>query len=209
MALSTYSDLKTVIANYLARADTTSYVADWVTIAHDRLVRDLRGHMRLQKREPAFSITGEYVAVPTDFLEVVSMYLTTSPRRAILALPPDGATTSYPSGSGIPRFYTLVAPTTPGTEMFRFSPVPDTTYTAELQYFASLTAMSAAGDTNWIMTSHPYLYLYSALAEGATHYKDYDAAQAYESRYQDELRKVMTASKRARWGSSGLTMKPY
>ena len=42
MALATYSDLKTTIANYLARSDLTSQIPDFITLAENRLRRELR-----------------------------------------------------------------------------------------------------------------------------------------------------------------------
>ncbi len=42
MAISTYSDLKTTVANYLARSDLTSQIPDFITFAENRLRRDLR-----------------------------------------------------------------------------------------------------------------------------------------------------------------------
>ncbi len=42
MSLSTYSDLQTSIANYLARSDLTSIIPDFITLAENRLRRELR-----------------------------------------------------------------------------------------------------------------------------------------------------------------------
>ena len=42
MSLSTYSDLQTSIANYLARSDLTSQIPDFITFAENRLRRELR-----------------------------------------------------------------------------------------------------------------------------------------------------------------------
>jgi hypothetical protein len=42
MALDTYSNLKTSIANYLNRSDLTSYLGDFITLTEARLNRELR-----------------------------------------------------------------------------------------------------------------------------------------------------------------------
>ena len=42
MALDTYSNLKTTIANYLNRSDLTSNLGDFITLTEARLNRELR-----------------------------------------------------------------------------------------------------------------------------------------------------------------------
>jgi hypothetical protein len=42
MALDTYSNLKTTIANYLNRSDLTAYLGDFITLTEARLNRELR-----------------------------------------------------------------------------------------------------------------------------------------------------------------------
>ena len=47
MAFTSYSDLKTTIANYLARSDLTSVIPDFIRLAEERLRRDLRTRQML------------------------------------------------------------------------------------------------------------------------------------------------------------------
>ena len=42
MALTTYAELQTAVANYLARTDLTSQIPDFIYIAETRLRRQLR-----------------------------------------------------------------------------------------------------------------------------------------------------------------------
>ena len=42
MALGTYSELKTSIANYLNRDDLTAVIPDFITLTENRLDRELR-----------------------------------------------------------------------------------------------------------------------------------------------------------------------
>ncbi len=105
MALATYADLRTSVASFLARADLTSLVPDFVTLCHRQLMRDMRGHLRLQKINPTFALTGEYVAVPADFLEFVSGYVNGSPRRALALMPDDMQIASYSTATAGPSLY--------------------------------------------------------------------------------------------------------
>lgn len=202
MALATYSDLKAAVANWLNRADLTSVIPDFITVAHTELMRDLRGHLRLQVRSTSFSITSEYVATPSDFLELVSMYLQTNPRRWLF-----GGGGTFDTNSDRPFAVQLVG-STGGTEYFRFNPPPDQTYTATIEYYGKLAAMANSNDTNWILTDYPMLYLYRALQEGATYLQDSDKAQNYSALYQDALAKAKLAGNRARYGGAPLMVLP-
>lgn len=203
MALATYGDLKTSIAAFLARADLSSTIPDFVTLAHKQLMRDLRGHLRLQKRDASFSITGEYVAAPTDFLELVSMYLNTDPKTPIAFMPADSMA-EYATGTGIPRYVALVGATTAGTESFRFAPAPSGTMTATIEYYASVTFFANDNAVNWILTDHPSLYLYGSLLQAAAFIHDDPRIGLWKAGYDEALAMVKKEGNRARWGANGM-----
>jgi len=210
MALVNYGDLKTSLANWLGRSDLTTPIPDFVTLAHKQLMRDLRGHLRLQKRDAAFSITGEYVDAPSDFLELVSMHLNTTPKVEITFLAAGQQTSAYSSGSGEPKFVSLAGDTTAGTENFRFAPVPDATYAATIEYYASLTffaADSGATGTNWILTDHPQLYLYGSLLQAAAYIGDDPRVPLWKAAYDEALAQVKASGNRARWGVNGMAVR--
>ena len=71
--------------------------------------------------------------------------------------------------TGRPRYYSLFDETA-----FELSPVPDSTFTAELHYLfkpASLTAGSDSG-TTFLSTDHPDPLLYGTLVEAAVFLKE-------------------------------------
>lgn len=208
MALSTYAGLKASIASWLARSDLTTPIPDFITLAHKALMRDLRGHLRLQKRDTAFSVTGEYVPVPSDFLELVSIRLTsTDPDYELAFLPEASMTSYYGTGSGIPKFVSLVGSTSGGAESFRFAPAPDATYTATVEYFATLPAMSADIDTNWILTDHPQLYLYGSLLQAAAYIGDDPRIPLWQAAYAEALDAVRREGNRTRYSARGMMMR--
>ena len=210
MALVNYGDLKTSLANWLGRSDLTTPIPDFVTLAHKQLMRDLRGHLRLQKRDAAFSITGEYVDAPSDFLELVSIYLNTSPKQEVQFMTNDRITTQF-TGSGKPKFVALVGSTATGTEGFRFGPAPDGTYTATIEYYASVTYFSAdsgAGSTNWILTDHPSLYLFGSLLAAAAYIGDDPRVPLWKAGYDEALAAVRAEGYRARWGGNAMAVLP-
>ena len=61
----------------------------------------------------------------------------------------------------MPRTYSIESDN--GTESFRFAPSPDTSYTGKLQYYKAFTALSDSNTSNYILASHPAIYLYGSL----------------------------------------------
>lgn len=206
MALATYTDLQASVAAWLARADLTSVIPDFVTLAHKQLMRDLRGHLRLQKRDTAFSISSEYVAAPTDFLELVSMHLNTTPKTVIQYLPSD-AMGDYFASSGRPKYVALAGATTAGTESFRFGPAPDGSYTATIEYYATITFFPSGASTNWILTDHPQLYLYGSLLQASAYIGDDPRIPLWQAAYAEALAMVKKEGNRARWGANGMQVR--
>ena len=84
MAITTYAELKTAIADFLNRDDLTSVSADFITLAEADINRRVR-HWRMEKRSTA-QLDTQYSAMPADFLEALRFYITsgdTSPLELI------------------------------------------------------------------------------------------------------------------------------
>jgi hypothetical protein len=195
MAITTYAELKSALANFSERADLTTRIPEFISLAHAQINRDLRDHPRMQKRDTAFSIATEYVDTPTDFSELRSMYLNTSP-RAELSIQYDNWVSANTSDQ--PRYVTVTGSTAGGGESFRFGPPPDTTYTATMEYIAKLTAMSADSDHNWVLDNHPGAYLYGSLIHLAAYLSDAARAAGYQQMYGSEIGAILQAAHRAR-----------
>jgi len=79
MSFATYSDLKTSIANYLARSDLTSQISDFVTFAENRLRRELRIRQMLKSVTTATVSGDPTIELPSDFLQVRDFVMLTNP----------------------------------------------------------------------------------------------------------------------------------
>ena len=75
MALATYSDLKTSIANWLNRTDLTSEISDDFIILTEA---DLNSKLRVRKMITSTSITidSETESIPADFLQIRDFFIT-------------------------------------------------------------------------------------------------------------------------------------
>jgi hypothetical protein len=163
LSLATYADLKAAIATLINRTDKTAVIPDWIAMAEAALNRDLNCR-QMYAINSAFSITGATVAVPTGFAGVRGFHLNTSPVTPLRYVQPVGLDDQVDQArvaAGPPRNYTIIG------DNFLFSPTPDSTYAATLTYRTRLTALSADGDTNWLLTLYPDAYLYGAAIHSA------------------------------------------
>ena len=196
MALSTYTELKTSIGDWLNRADLTSVIPDFISLAEAQVERTLRTRQMIVRANASFD--AEYGAVPSDFLETKSLKLTsTNPQTPLEFLSIDALDNKAAeyTGSGKPRFFGVVG------GQFRIVPTPDATYTTELTYYAKLTKLSSSVATNWLLTSNPDIYLYGALLQAAPYLQDDARIQTWATLYERALNDSQTADDRG--ASSG------
>ena len=202
MAINTGATLATAIGNWLARADLSSRIPEFVALAEAKFNRELRTP-DMETKDAAFSITGEYVAVPTGFLEVRFWYHNTGDKETITQLDPNTQSGYLPEGVGKPVYYSV----TGGN--FRFAPVPDTTYSSTLVYYKALTTCSTGStETNWLLTNHPDVYLYGSLLEGAGYLQDDARLQTWFNAYRAAVEQLKRHSARQRWSGPAMTARP-
>ena len=167
MALDTYANLKTSIANFLARDDLTSEIDDFIDLTEADFNRRLR--IRDMETSASFTIDSETESLPTGFLQTRSFVLATSPKTALQFMTPfHQAETQGSSTTGSPRAYSIEGST------FRFSPLPDATYTATIVYYKAFTPLSASNTSNGILDKFPDVYLYGALYFASTFIRGMD-----------------------------------
>jgi hypothetical protein len=113
------------------------------------------------------------------YLQMKSIFVQGSPERQLTPVAPEIYNASWMSSrTGKPRAYVLDA------DAIRFGPVPDATYAVQMGYYRKFPALaSAAGVTNWLMTSKPDVYLYGTLLEAAIYFRFDDDAQFYFGLY--------------------------
>lgn len=162
MALTTYTDLKTSIANWLNRSDLTTEIAgDFIALAE----ADFNAKLRIRQMEQIDEITvnAETITVPTGFISVRSLYILSGSTKYNVEYitPANLFKTKGGSTSGLPRVYSIESDN--GTESIRFAPTPDTSYTGYLQYYKAFNNLSDSVASNYILAAHPAIYLYGSL----------------------------------------------
>ena len=189
MALATYSDLKSTIADWLNRDDLTAVIPTFISLAESGIERVLRTVDMIATSDS--TVDSEYHAVPTDMLEVRSMQITSAvPNKRVDFVTIDELSAMDSQDSGIPRYFTIVG------SNFRFHPVPDGSYTARLVYYADLPKLSDSVTTNWLLTAAPDVYLYGALSQAAPYLKDDERTALWASLYTAAIQQLQTADER-------------
>ena len=176
MALSSYSELKSAIANWLNRTDLTDEIADdFIKLTE----ADFNAKLRIRAMEQIDSITidSETETVPTGFIAVRSFYILSSSVKYPLEYitPANMFETRGGSRTGKPRAYTIESDDE--TETFRFGPSPDTSYTGYLSYYKAISPLSVSNTSNWMLANHPAVYLYGSLYHAANFLGGIDQGQ--------------------------------
>lgn len=198
MAITTYSELKSAIADWLNRDDLTSTIPNFISLAEAQLNRSVR-HRKMVVRADA-TLDTPYFAVPADWLQTIRFQLNTNPVTPLLFVTPEQALeeSMVYSAAQQPLFYTMVG------QQFQVVPNPDTSYDAELLYYAKIPTLSDAAPTNWLLTESPDIYLYAALLQSAPYLKEDERVNVWAGLYERLVSDMMLADERARIGSSKL-----
>ena len=102
---------------------------------------------------------------------------------------------------GKPKVFTMEG------DYLRLAPVMDSDYVLSAIYFRKFTAFSADGDTNWLLTNAPGVYLYGTLFETCRLIQDSNRAEIMFSEFAGALNAVHLANQKDRYSGSLLTMR--
>ena len=201
MSIANYAELKTAVANFMARSDLTNQIPDFITMAESRMSRELETREQ-EKRSQATLVAGdEYILLPNDFREVREVKINASPTRVLTYYSPSALDSMYSSnGEGMPEGYSIV-----GLEL-KMRPIPDAAYTQEIVYIGSLPNISNT-TTPILFTRSPDLYLYGALAEGYAYLLDEARAAQYDQKFTRILEEIKVDEQRSHYGTGSLQIK--
>lgn len=199
MALDTFAGLKATIADYLNRDDLTAIIPSFITIAEAKFNRKLRTRQMIKRAEG--QIETAFFTYPADWLQAKEFQLNTNPivrLQFVTEAYGDELKANRYVSIGQPAYYTIT-----GTQL-EFIPAPDSTYSAELTYYAKIPALSDANTSNWLLAYAPDLYLYGALMEAAPYLKDDERLPVWSQMYISSLGDIEVADQRASVSSTPL-----
>lgn len=199
MAIATYSDLQSLVANYLARDDLSTQIVDFIKLAEVRIRRDLRVREMLSSSD--LTINASSVAIPSDFLELRELHIDSTPITQLDYLPPTTFfRTARTTETGKPVFYTMDG------SNFVFGPTPDTTYTGKLLYYAAPDFLSDSNTSNTFLTVAPDCLLYAALGESEPFLMNDQRLAVWASLYDRARIQLSTSDDRAEFSGNPMAM---
>ena len=201
MAFTSYTELKSTVADYLARNDLTTQIPDFITLAENRLRRDLRIRQMLKYVTTNTVASDATVALPSDFLAMRDLHIETNPVSVIeYQTPSNFFRNARTTESGIPTMYTVLA-----TE-FKFAPVPDGVYTLHMLYYGSPTYLSSTNSSTAFLANCPDLLLYAALGEAEPYLMNDERLQTWASLYQRGIDSISSSDESGEFASSPLSI---
>jgi hypothetical protein len=191
MAIDSYSALRTAIITWTHRQDLGAAIDDFIDLTENRLNRDLRvSQMEVRATAPADS---EYLALPTDFLALRNIQLNTSPVRELVFVAPAEMDRLADNDNTLVR-YTIV-----GDEIQLNA---TSSYSLEISYYAKIPALDDTNTTNWVIDTHPDVYLYGCLAEAFSYIQNDEQAMKYMNLFMDGMEQIKRLDRDRRYGQS-------
>lgn len=202
MAITTYAELQSAVADFLNRDDLTSVIPTFISLAEAQMQRTIRHHKMMQRSEA--EIDTRYFGLPSEWVETVRFHVVGDRTyRLELTSLDDMLQLRQANGNptGIPTHFAHVG------EQIEVYPTPSGTFDVELLYYEKIPALSATNTTNWLLTDHPDVYLYGALMQSAPYLDDDQRMQVWSTLYGTAVQAVNQESQKARYSGAGMRVR--
>lgn len=164
-------------------------------VVYELVTADINQQLRVRYMETETTLTeSATIALPADFLDVLTIYRNTEPRRALGPLPPQTLQRAFNS-SGTPAFYSIE------DGQLRLTPSPNGSEEIVMRYYAKLSDLSADSDENDILTNYPSIYVYGALTHHALLIRDMENAQGWAMAYEKAIKQAKADDRKYRSGA--------
>lgn len=202
--ISTYGGLLTALGEYSGRGSNATWAANrplFVASAHSVLMREL-DIPHLQETAD-LTIDAERIAIPTGYRAAKRLFLDGDWDSVVTPANHEQRVreaVTFPAGR--PRLFAREG------GYLAFGPAPDTTYVGKLLYKKAMTFFATEAATNSILTDHPMVYLYGALAEAARYDKFDEDEAKYEALFRATIAQINNAEQLAAYDGGALQMAP-
>ena len=203
MAITTYTNLKSTIADFLNRSDLDTVITTFIDLAESQMNRDIR-HWEMENLVSGQQSQGDkYMQVPADWLETIRFQVTTGNistlELASMASIADKRQNTN-DAAGTPRFYSHVR------GEFELFPTPDEDTDFELLYYQKIPALTDSNATNWLLDYAPDVYLYGSLVHSAPYLKDDERLNVWAQLYSAAVVQLNAQSERVKNSGSGIRL---
>jgi hypothetical protein len=184
----TYAELVTKIRNYTevdSNVLTDAIINGFIQDSEFRILRDVDSDNNRRYDTSTFVVNQRYLNVPANCLIIRSAQITVAGQVSFLDPRDVSFINEYNSGqiAGAPKYYANWDENT-----IEFAPIPDQSYTIQLNYILKPTGLSATNTTTYLSQQFPNGLLYACLVEAYGFLKGpNDMLQYYENRYKQAI----------------------
>lgn len=196
--ITDYASLQANVISWLNRVGDTGLAADvptMIQMAEASLRRDVR--VRKLTNRGTFTITADGDALPDDFGELDSWEHEGPTWYGPIELVGDIEEVKLAYGAteaGTPRYATIK------DGQVYYAPEPSGTFATRMSYRRKLTALSGVNTTNWLLDSHPDIYLYATLKEAAPYLQEDGRVAMWADRLERALNELRQDNWAQEWG---------
>jgi len=191
MAISTYAELQTAIADFLNRDDLTSAIKNFIYLGEAQISRDLR-HWQQEKRVTT-TLDERFELLPADLIEIQALYVDDKTYLEYISQGELSRRRMSNNEAGKPCFYTM------NSNELEFYPIPDDDYELTMVYISRVDPLSDDDPSNWLLEKHPDIYLYAALLHTAPYLHEDPRVAVWAGLYTQGIESLNSESRKAKY----------
>jgi hypothetical protein len=213
MAIGTYAELQTAVANWLDRDDLTDRIPEFIALAEARMNRALRIAIMLNVDQTTLGGAATLVAgtrdyaLPSGYLQMLDFHLRTSPIITLSYITPENMNRMWAgSQSGIPKSYTIFSDNSTGTPIksVRLGPAPASASDYSITFYKKIDALSDSNTTEAMLTNNPDVYLYGSLLEAEPFLMNDQRVQLWSAALREAINEIQLQDNRDRHSGSAM-----
>lgn len=198
MAITTYAQLQTAVANWAHRDDTafTDAVPDFVKLAEARFNRELRTTDQLTSMGSTALSSGA-ANLPTGFLAWEELRFDGAVDHTLQPRSLEWIRAQDDAAGGDPRYFAVT-----GSQVVCWPP----TGSIKGTYYKEIPDL-ATNSTNWLLTAHPDLYLFATLAEAALWMADMTSLSVWADRAKATMERIQRTDEQNQFNGGVLAIR--
>ena len=213
MAIGTYAELQTAVANWLDRGDLTDRIKEFISLAEARMNRVLRLQLMVNVDTTTLGGANKLVAgtrdyaLPSGYLQMIDFSLTTDPITPLTYITPENMNRMWAGSQlGIPVSYTIYSDNSSGTPTptVKLGPSPAGAYTYSMMFYKKIEYLGTGNTTEAMLTDNPDIYLYGALMEAEPFLMNDQRVQLWATAYQEAVANLQEQDNKDRHSGSAM-----
>ncbi len=193
--IADFDELVKEVIDWSHRDDLGTKIPLFIQLAENAMYSNSVNPLKVRQLETITTqlTTSNLISLPTNYESMRSVRLVIDSGSGKLTYQAPEQMNRQ-TGTGRPLFFTIVG------DQLEFSRTPDQSYTIEFQFYARADNLSPINQTNAILTNHPSIYLFGALAALFKFAQDTEQELSYSGQFLDSIAGANKADKKGRYG---------